>query len=61
MKGWDKGRLSELLSAYNTTSIGRAKFLRVLKEAALQHVVTEAKNAESNNKNNLESRKIFLN
>jgi hypothetical protein len=61
MKGWDKGRLSELLKAYNTSPIGRAKFLCALKEAALQSVVTEAKNAESNNKNSLESRRIFLN
>jgi hypothetical protein len=50
MKGWDKGRFLELLKAYNMTSIGRAKFLRALKEAVLQYVVTEAKNAESNNR-----------
>jgi hypothetical protein len=35
VKGWDKGRLSELLKAYNTIPVGRAKFLCALKEAAL--------------------------
>jgi hypothetical protein len=60
MKGWNKGRLLELLKAYDTTPIGRAKFLCALKEEALQYIVAEAKNAESNNRNNLESRRIFL-
>jgi hypothetical protein len=57
MKGWDKGRHSELLSTYDTTAIGRAKFLHALKEVALQYVITEAKNAESNNR---KSRRNFL-
>jgi hypothetical protein len=50
VKDWDKGRLSELLKAYDTTPIGRAKFLCALKEAVLQYVETEAKNTESNNR-----------
>jgi hypothetical protein len=61
MKGWYKGCLSELVKVYNTTLIGRTKFLCALKEAAVQYVITEAKNAKSNNKNNSESRRIFLN
>jgi hypothetical protein len=61
VNGWDKGRLSKLLKAYNTTPVGRAKFLCALKEAALQYVETEAKNVESNNKDSSESRRIFLN
>jgi hypothetical protein len=35
MKGLDKGRISKLVSKYNTTSIGRAKFLSALKKATI--------------------------
>jgi hypothetical protein len=35
MKGWDRGHILKLVSKYDTTPIGRAKFLLVLKEAAI--------------------------
>jgi hypothetical protein len=44
MKGWDKGRILKLVSKYDTTSIGRAKFLLALKEAANQYVELEKSN-----------------
>jgi hypothetical protein len=33
MKGWDKGRNSKLVSKYDTTPIGRVKFLCALKRS----------------------------
>jgi hypothetical protein len=43
--GWDRGHISKLVSKYDTTPIGRAKFLLALKEAAIQYVELEKNNA----------------
>jgi hypothetical protein len=38
MKGWDRSCVSKFVSKYDTTPIGRAKFLLPLNEAAIQYV-----------------------
>jgi hypothetical protein len=53
MKGWDKGRISKLISKYDTTSIGRAKFFHALKEAAIQYVKLEKSNTTVENNDRL--------
>jgi hypothetical protein len=60
MKGWNKGCISQLVSTCDTTPIERAEFLCALKEAMLQYVKIEAKNAASNDDESLERRKAFL-
>jgi hypothetical protein len=60
MKGWDKGRISKLVSKYDTNPIGRAKFLRALKEAAIQYVESEKSNTAVENNDSLQSREAFL-
>jgi hypothetical protein len=60
MKGWDRGCISKLVSKYNTTSIGRAKFLHTLKEAALQYVDSEKNNTVDENDDNVQSRDANL-
>jgi hypothetical protein len=47
--GWDRGHISKLVSKYDTTPIGRAKFLLALKEAAIQYVESEKNNAADEN------------
>jgi hypothetical protein len=42
--GWDRDHISKLVSKYDTTSIGRAKFLLALKEAAIPYVESEKNN-----------------
>jgi hypothetical protein len=39
--GWEKGHISRVAKDYDTTPIGRAKFLLALKEAAVQYVESE--------------------
>jgi hypothetical protein len=46
----------KLINKYDTTSIGRAKFLLALKEASIQYVESEKKNAADGNDDILESR-----
>jgi hypothetical protein len=46
----------KLVSKYDTTPIGRAKFLLVLKEAAIQYVESEKNNAVDGNDDIVESR-----
>jgi hypothetical protein len=60
MKGWDKGHISKLVSKYNTTPIGREKFLLALKEAAIQYVESEKNNAADENDDSVESRDANL-
>jgi hypothetical protein len=60
MKGWDKGRILKLLSKYNTTPIGRAKFLLALKEAAIQYVELEKSSTAVENDDSVQSRDAFL-
>ena len=45
---------------YDTTPIGRAKFLCVLKEVMLQYVKTKANNIASNNNGSSKSKKALL-
>ena len=42
--GWDRGHISRTASKYDSTLIGRAKFLLALKEAAIQYVESEKNN-----------------
>jgi hypothetical protein len=58
--GWDRGRISKLVSKYDTTPIGRAKFLLALKEAAIQYVESEKNNAADENDDIVESRDADL-
>jgi hypothetical protein len=60
MKGWDRSHISKLASKYDTTSIGRAKFLLVFKEAAIQYVESEKNNAVDENDDSIESRDADL-
>jgi hypothetical protein len=63
MKGWpswDRGHISKLVSKYDTMSIGRAKFLLVLKDAAIQYVESEKNNAADENDDIVESRDADL-
>jgi hypothetical protein len=54
--GWDRGHISKLVSKYDTTPIGRAKFLLALKKAAIQYVKSEKNNAADGNDDIVESR-----
>jgi hypothetical protein len=58
--GWDRGHISKLASKYDTTPIGRAKFLLTLKEAAIQYVELEKNNAADENDDIVESRDADL-
>jgi hypothetical protein len=58
--GWDRGHISKLISKYNTTPIGRTKFLLALKEAAIQYVELEKNNATDENDDIVESRDVDL-
>jgi hypothetical protein len=58
--GWDRVRISKLASKYDTTPIGRAKFLLALKEAAIQYVESEKNNAADENDDIVESRDVDL-
>jgi hypothetical protein len=60
LPGWDRGRISKLSSKYDTTPIGRAKFLLTLKEAAIQYVKSEKNNAADENDDIVESRDADL-
>ena len=60
MKDWDKGHISKLVSKYDTTSIERAKFLRALKEAAIQYIKLEKSNIGIANDDCSQSREAFL-
>jgi hypothetical protein len=60
MKGWNRGHISKLISKYDTTSIGRAKFLLALEEAAIQYVELEKINAADENDDSIESRHADL-
>jgi hypothetical protein len=60
MKGWNRGCNSKLVSKYDTTPIGRAKFLLALKEAAIQYVESEKNNTADENDDSVESRDIDL-
>jgi hypothetical protein len=60
MKGWDRGHISKLVSKYDTTPIGREKFLLALKEAAIQYVESEKNNAADENDDSVESRDTDL-
>jgi hypothetical protein len=60
MKGWDKGSISKLVSKYDTTSIGMAKFLRALKGAAIQYIKLEKSNTGIENNDYSQSREAFL-
>jgi hypothetical protein len=54
--GWDRDHISKLVSKYDTTSIGRAKFLLALKEAAIPYVESEKNNDADGNDDIVESR-----
>jgi hypothetical protein len=54
--GWDRCHILKLVSKYDTTPIGRAKFLLALKEAAIQYVESEKNNATDGNDDIVESR-----
>jgi hypothetical protein len=56
MKGSDRGHIPKLVSKYDTTPIGRAKFLLALKEAAIQYVESEKNNAADENDDSVKSR-----
>jgi hypothetical protein len=58
--GWDRGHISKLVSKYNTTPIGRAKFLLALKEAAIQYVESEKNNAADGNDDIVESKDVDM-
>jgi hypothetical protein len=58
--GWDRGHISKLASKYDTTSIGRAKFLLGLKEAAIQYVKSEKNNDADENDDIVKSRDADL-
>jgi hypothetical protein len=58
--GWDRSRISKLASKYDTTPIGRAKFLLALKEAAIQYVESEKNNTADENDDIVESRDADL-
>jgi hypothetical protein len=63
MKGWadwDRGHILKLVNKYDTTSIGRAKFLLALKEATIQYVESEQNNAADENDDIVESRDVDL-
>jgi hypothetical protein len=60
MKGYDRGSISKLVSKYNTTPIGKAKFLLVLKEATIQYVKSEKNNAVDDNDDSVESKDADL-
>ena len=53
--GWDRGHISRLASKYDTTPIGRAKFLLALKEGAIQYVNSEKNNVANENNDIVES------
>jgi hypothetical protein len=64
MKGWDKGRISQLITTYDTTPIEKTKFVCTLKEATLQYVKTEACNIalqDNDSSQSSLSRQAFLN
>lgn len=52
MKGWDTSCILKLITKYNTTSIGWAKFLHAIKEAAIQYVELEKNNTTNENDDN---------
>jgi hypothetical protein len=58
--GWDRSHISKLVSKYDTTPIGRAKFLLALKVAAIQYVESEKNNAADENDDIVESRDADL-
>jgi hypothetical protein len=58
--GWDRGHISKLVSKYDTTPIGRAKFLLVLKKAAIQYIESEKNNATDENDDIVESKDTDL-
>jgi hypothetical protein len=60
MKGWDKGCILKLVRKYDTTSIGRAKFLHALKEVAIQYVESEKNNTVDENDDSVQSKDAFL-
>jgi hypothetical protein len=60
MKGWDRGCISKLVSKYNPTPIGRAKFFLALKEATIQYVESEKNNATDENNDNVKSKDADL-
>ena len=51
---WDRGHISRVASKYDTTPIGRAKFLLALKEAAIQYVESEKHNVAIGNNDIIE-------
>jgi hypothetical protein len=59
MKSWDRGCILKL-SKYDTTPIGKAKFLLPLKNAAIQYVESENNNAANENNDSVESRDADL-
>jgi hypothetical protein len=58
--GWDRGHILKLVSKYDPTPIGKAKFLLALTEAAIQYVKLEKNNAADENDDNVESRDADL-
>jgi hypothetical protein len=60
MKGWDRGCILKLVSKYDPTPIGRAKFLLALKEATIQYVESEKNNATDENDDSIENRDADL-
>jgi hypothetical protein len=58
--GWDRGHISKLVSKYDTTPIGRAKFLLALKEATIQYVESEKNNAVDENDDIVENKDADL-
>jgi hypothetical protein len=58
--GWDRGHISKFVSKYDTTPIGRAKFLLALKVATTQYVELEKTNAVDENDDIVESRDANL-
>jgi hypothetical protein len=58
--GWDRGHISKLVSKYDTTPIGRAKFLLALKEVAIQYIKSEKNNVADENDGSVESRDVDL-
>jgi hypothetical protein len=58
--GWDRGYILKLVSKYDTTPIGRAKFLLALKEATIQYVELEKNNAVDENDDIVESKDADL-
>jgi hypothetical protein len=58
--GWDRGHISRLVNKYDTTPIGREKFLLALKEAAIQYVESNKNNAADENDDIVENRDADL-